>query len=278
MARLLSAIVSLPILFGVLWWGEPIWFVLIAAIAILLGLYEYQALTRPAGLPRAETSSQILSRVLSLIAASAVLAAFYFERLDRIVIILATYVIIEMLLQLYTNLDRDDLSHVLHRAAVNVFGVLYIAVLGGHIVALRMIERGRLAPQLLTLFFMIIFAGDTGAYYTGRTLGRHKLAPEISPGKTVEGAIGGLISNVIAAVIAHYTFFPELRLGYATGLALGMGLLAIAGDLCESMLKRGAKAKDAGKIIPGHGGLLDRLDSMLFNAPLLYYFYVVFTE
>ncbi len=274
MARLLSAIVSLPILFGVLWWGEPIWFVLIAAIAILLGLSEYHALTRPGDL----LSSQSLTRILSLIAASSVLAAFYFERLDRIVIILAIYVIIELLLQLYVNLDRDELSHVLQCAAVNIFGVLYLAVLGGHIVALRMTEGGRLASQLLTLFFMIIFAGDTGAYYTGRAIGRHKLAPRISPGKTVEGAIGGLISNVIAALIAHYTFFPELKLGHAIGLALVMGILGIAGDLCESVLKRGARAKDAGKIIPGHGGLLDRLDSMLFNAPLLYHYYLVFMK
>ena len=129
-----------------------------------------------------------------------------------------------------------------------------------------------LAAKLLTLFFVVVFAGDTLAYYTGRTIGRHKLAPHISPGKTVEGAIGGLVGNALAAVIAHYTFFPELPLAHAIPLGLVMGTFGVLGDLAESMLKRGAHIKDAGKLIPGHGGLLDRLDSMVFNAPILYYY------
>jgi len=94
----------------------------------------------------------------------------------------------------------------------------------------------------------------------------------------VEGVIGGLLGNVAAALIAHFTFFPELKVVHAVPLALVMGALGIIGDLCESMLKRGARAKDAGNLIPGHGGLLDRLDSMLFNAPLLYYFYLIFMK
>jgi phosphatidate cytidylyltransferase len=109
-------------------------------------------------------------------------------------------------------------------------------------------------------------------------MGRRRLAPRVSPGKTVEGAIGGLLGNVVAALIAHFTFFPELKIIHAVPLALLMGVLGITGDLCESMLKRGASAKDAGNLIPGHGGLLDRLDSMLFNAPLLYYYYLIFLK
>jgi phosphatidate cytidylyltransferase len=155
-----------------------------------------------------------------------------------------------------------------------------VVVLGGYIIALRMAgdEVSRLPAKLLTLFFIVVFAGDTGAYYTGRTLGKKRLAPHISPGKTVEGAIGGLLGNVLAVLIAHYTFFPELPLAHAAPLAVVMGLLGITGDLCESMLKRGARAKDAGKLIPGHGGLLDRLDSMLFNAPLLFYYHEFFLK
>jgi phosphatidate cytidylyltransferase len=185
-----------------------------------------------------------------------------------------------MLVELFSRAKDEDFAEMLPSAAVRVFGVLYVAVLGGYIIAIRVIDSPipNLAAKLLTLFFIVVFAGDTGAYYTGRTMGRRKLAPRISPGKTVEGAIGGLAGNVVAALIAHFTFFPELEIVHAVPLALVMGSLGITGDLCESMLKRGAKAKDAGKLIPGHGGLLDRLDSMLFNAPVLYYFHVIFMK
>jgi phosphatidate cytidylyltransferase len=197
-----------------------------------------------------------------------------------IVAIIAALVIVELLIQLFSRASDEDFSEMLPSAATRVFGVLYVAALGGYIIAIRVIESPipRLAPKLLTLFFIVVFAGDTGAYYTGRAVGRRRLAPRVSPGKTIEGVIGGLTGNVIAALIAHFTFFPELKIVHAVPLALIMGGLGITGDLCESMLKRGARAKDAGHLIPGHGGLLDRLDSMLFNAPLLYYFYWIFLK
>jgi phosphatidate cytidylyltransferase len=272
MARVLSAIIFLPILFAALWLGGPIWFSAIVAAGVLIGLYEYYRLASHGG------------EVQGLAAAAAALAAFYFGRHELIVAIIAALVIVEMLAQLFTRAKDEDFSEMLPAAAMRVFGVLYVAVLGGYIIAIRVIDViekpdiPRLAPKLLTLFFIVVFAGDTGAYYTGRAMGRRRLAPRVSPGKTVEGAVGGLVGNVIAALIAHLTFFPELKIVHAVPLALVMGVLGIAGDLCESMLKRGARAKDAGYLIPGHGGLLDRLDSMLFNAPLLYYFYWVFLK
>jgi phosphatidate cytidylyltransferase len=113
---------------------------------------------------------------------------------------------------------------------------------------------------------------DTGAYYTGRAFGKHKLAPSISPGKTWEGVAGGIVASIAGAVIAHFWFFPELEIPAAILFAVLMAVLAIIGDLTESAIKRGAGAKDAASILPGHGGFLDRLDSLLFNAPLLYYF------
>ncbi|HEY7182457.1 MAG TPA: phosphatidate cytidylyltransferase [Blastocatellia bacterium] len=267
MARVLSAIVFLPILFAALWLGGPIWFSAIAAAGVLIGLYEYYRLASSGG------------EVQGLAAAAAMLAAFYFEQRELILAIIAALVIVELLVQLFTRAGDEDFSEALTAAATRVFGVLYVAALGGYIIALRVIESPeipRLAPKLLTLFFIVVFAGDTGAYYTGRAVGRKRLAPRVSPGKTVEGAIGGLMGNVAAALIAHFTFFPELKIVYGVPLVLVMGALGITGDLCESMLKRGARAKDAGGLIPGHGGLLDRLDSMLFNAPLLYYFYRIF--
>jgi phosphatidate cytidylyltransferase len=269
MARLLSAIVLLPLLFAAIWYGDPPWFAALAALAVILGLNEYYSLTSRIG-------AQSI-RVQGIVAAVALLAAFYFRRPEFIVGILAALVISVLISELLTN---SDFASTLTSSATTVFGVLYVALLGGYLIALRVIpETGdRLPAKLITLFFVVIFAGDTAAYYTGRLIGRSKLAPRISPGKTIEGLVGGLVGNVAAAVIAHYTFFPELPLEHAIPLALLMGLLGVLGDLCESMLKRGAQRKDAGSLIPGHGGMLDRLDSMVFNAPLVYYYYDTFLK
>ncbi|HVF44077.1 MAG TPA: phosphatidate cytidylyltransferase, partial [Pyrinomonadaceae bacterium] len=117
-----------------------------------------------------------------------------------------------------------------------------------------------------------LMGSDTGAYYMGRAFGKHKLAPKISPGKTWEGAIGGMLASLLMATLAHFWFFPELSLNAALPLAAVMNVLGVVGDLTESALKRSAGAKDAANLLPGHGGFLDRLDSLLYNAPLLYYF------
>jgi phosphatidate cytidylyltransferase len=269
MARIISAVVFLPILIVTLWRGSPIYFAALVGIALALGLIEYYRLAERVGARG--------GRVQGILAAAALLTTFYYGRHEWIVAALAVLVIVELAVQLFTN---SDLRATVAAAAVTVFGVAYVAVLGGYLIAIRVVEDDatQLPAKLLSLFFLIVFAGDTGAYYTGRALGRHKLAPRLSPGKTIEGLIGGLIANVAAALIAHYTFFPELKIAHAVPLALVMGGLGVIGDLCESMLKRGAQTKDAAQIIPGHGGLLDRLDSILFNAPLLYYYYVVFMK
>jgi phosphatidate cytidylyltransferase len=124
----------------------------------------------------------------------------------------------------------------------------------------------------LSFFFLVLMGADTGAYYVGRALGKHKLAPAISPGKTWEGAVGGIFAALAMATLAHFWFFRELPLKFTLPLAAVMTIAGIFGDLAESALKRGAGAKDAANILPGHGGILDRLDSLLFNAPLIYYF------
>ncbi|HYE74755.1 MAG TPA: phosphatidate cytidylyltransferase [Blastocatellia bacterium] len=275
MARIISAVVFLPILIVTLWRVGPIYFASLVMIAVVLGLVEYYGIT--------DRVNARTSRVPGTIAAVGVLIAFYQGRHDWIVPILASLLIIEMSIQLFINARQaePDLRNALSSAAAPVFGVIYVAVLGGYMIALRVVPDDgiqQLAAKLLSLFFLIVFAGDTGAYYAGRNLGKRKLAPRISPGKTVEGSIGGLVANVLAVVIAHFTFFPELPLASAIPLALVMGVLGQIGDLCESMLKRGAQIKDAAHIIPGHGGLLDRLDSIVFNAPVLYYYYVFFLK
>ena len=120
---------------------------------------------------------------------------------------------------------------------------------------------------------IIAKSGDIFAYFVGRRFGKHKLAARISPGKTVEGAIAGIIGSVIVSVIVtHITPVPARMVADSVWIGLGIGLLAQLGDLCESMLKRNGDVKDSGSYIPGMGGALDLLDSVLFNAPALYYY------
>lgn len=265
MTRVLTAVVLLPVLFAAIWLGGPVYFSVLAALGIVLGLIEYYMLTQKVGARS--------GYFIGLVATLGLLGAFYFGRHDLIGPMIGALVIIELIAQLLWN---RELTSTLTGSAATIFGVAYVSLLGGYIIALRVISdpRPQIPEKLLTLFFIIVFAGDTGAYYTGRLLGRHRLAPRISPAKTVEGALGGLVGNLIAATAAHFTFFPELPVKHIIPLALAMGTLGILGDLCESMLKRGAQTKDASQLIPGHGGLLDRLDSMLFNAPLLYFYYL----
>jgi phosphatidate cytidylyltransferase len=124
--------------------------------------------------------------------------------------------------------------------------------------------------QWWVLFILaVIFAGDTGSFYVGRSAGKHKLS-RISPGKTWEGAIGGLLSNIAAGGIYGYLFFPSFSVVSVMLLAIALGISGQIGDLTESMLKRISKAKESGTVLPGHGGLLDRIDSLLFSIPILF--------
>ena len=157
---------------------------------------------------------------------------------------------------------------------VTILGVIYVAFLGGFLVSIRtgFENSPNLSTHLLAFFFLVIFGSDTGAYFAGRTFGKHKLAPAISPGKTVEGLIGGLIAAAGFAALATVWFFPELPYKFSIPLGIVLAAAGVLGDLAESAMKRGSNTKDAASLLPGHGGLLDRLDSLLFGAPILYYF------
>jgi phosphatidate cytidylyltransferase len=148
------------------------------------------------------------------------------------------------------------------RLLASAFGVFYV---GGLLTALPLLQRDLpQGPLWVTVTIAVTFANDTGAYFTGRALGRHKLAPAISPGKTVEGAIGGLVGGTGMMLLARATFFPMLTLADALAIGVASGVLGPSGDLLESLLKRAAGAKDSGRLIPGHGGVLDRIDALLF--------------
>jgi phosphatidate cytidylyltransferase len=268
MKRILTALVALPVIIASIWFDQlALVFVLLVAAVMMAGLYEFWIISA-----RRDMKAM---RELGTVFAVLLLLLFYYRALAAapllVVMTLVAFVIVTLAAAM---LRGAPFERMIGSAGATILGVLYVVFLGGHIVALRTTFQPALARDLLFFFLLVLMGSDTAAYYTGRAFGRHKLAPKVSPGKTWEGAVGGMVASLALAALAHYWFFPELSLGAALPLAALMNVLGVLGDLTESALKRGAGAKDAAKILPGHGGLLDRLDSLLFNAPLLYYFAV----
>lgn len=167
--------------------------------------------------------------------------------------------------------------------SVTAFGVLYVGWLSAHLVLLRELpwQAGTeyaAGASFVLLAFFLTWSCDTGAYAFGRVFGKRRLWAEISPRKTVEGSIGGFVCAIAAAWIARAWFAPYLRAWDAMALGVLVGVFAQVGDLVESLLKRDAHAGDSSDIIPGHGGVLDRFDSLYFGAPIVFYYlkYVIF--
>ena len=265
MKRILTAVVVLPfliasILIDSLWWV----FVLLAVASMVLGLWEFYLLAKRLQLKPDPAAGYIAGAALVTI-------SLYN---DPAAILLVQFVIIALIIGtlIAATLRGAPFDKMLPSAGATILGVLYVAFLGSHLISIRTGFDPTLSRHLLSFFFLVLMGADTGAYYIGRAFGKHKLAPSISPGKTWEGGVGGLLAALAMAAISHFWFFRELPLKYILPLAAVMTIVGVLGDLAESALKRGAGAKDAANILPGHGGMLDRLDSLLFNAPLIYYF------
>lgn len=271
--RILTAVVALPILIASIvlpsYYPEAVWgFVVIAILALAAGIFEFFSLTKKLEL-KGDAS-------IAYLGAAGLTAAFIVDAPakapDLLLGILALFVIITLITQTFRF--QKDFSKMLAGIGVTVLGVIYIAFLGGFLIATRVGFENHpdLSTHLLGYFFLVLMGSDTGAYFAGRAFGKHKLAPGISPGKTVEGLIGGILAAAAFAALATYWFFPELPYQYSIPLAIVMAVIGVLGDLAESAMKRGSDTKDAASVLPGHGGFLDRLDSLLLNAPILYYF------
>ena len=276
--RLLTALLALPVLilsivlpYLLPQYPQAAWlFLVIAALGLGAGLFEFFTLTKKLEL-KADAS-------IAYLGAAAFFVAFLFDAPakapDLLILTVAFFLILTLVTQTFRF--QKDFSKMLTGIGVTFTGVLYVAFLGGFIVAMRVgFDESSvpfLSTKLLGFFFLVVMGADVGGYYFGKYLGRFKLIPKVSPNKTWEGVIGGLILTSAFAALASATFFPELPFQVSIPLALVMSIVGLFGDLAESAMKRGSNAKDAASILPGHGGLLDRLDSLLFNAPLLYYF------
>ncbi len=163
----------------------------------------------------------------------------------------------------------DNSGATTSRMAVLLFGIIYVSFLLSHMILLRNQPKGL---QWVFFLLMTVWAGDTCAYFTGTLIGKHKLYPKISPKKSIEGLLGGLAGSIIVAFFFRRFFLQDLTWSHTMMLAFFIMILGQMGDFGESMIKRSVNVKDSSRLIPGHGGLLDRLDSLLFSTPFLYYY------
>lgn len=260
--RELTSLVGAPIAIWIIGWGHEYVFDGAMALICVLALYEFLALGKAKGY---DVSTPLCIGIMLFILAGFIVNEISVElgMFAALLIIPASYV-----------MTRKSLEDSLPSSAVAVLATTYVGMLGGSLIRLRN-DFPQDGYKLVYFLLLVVWLGDSGAYYVGRQFGKHKLSPRISPKKTVEGMIGGVSTSVIAAVVIHFTFFPRFPILHAVIAGVILSICGVIGDLAESMWKRSAAVKDSGTLIPGHGGFLDRFDSILFTAPILYCYWTL---
>jgi phosphatidate cytidylyltransferase len=258
-AREITALVMAPFAVWVIGWADARIYNVTLAVIAALALYEFLWLGRKKGyeIPIPLCIALMLFTIASFVVDNVSVELGMFATL---LIIPASYVF-----------SRRSIEESLPSSAIAVLATMYVGMLGGSLVRLH--NDFPVGPKLVFFLLVVVWAGDAGAYYVGKNFGKTKLSPVISPKKTVEGGIGGVLSSILAAVIIHYTFFPQFPILHAVIAGAILSMAGVVGDLAESMWKRSAAVKDSGTLIPGHGGFLDRFDSIFFTAPILYMYW-----
>ncbi len=262
----MTSIIGVAILLAIIGMGNLPLFGIAIVAASAIGLQEFYSFVEARKLAVYKLPGLLLGGLLSLNC----LLVMAFEKTDLTDF---TFTLILLCLFLYTLSAKRPLEESIPALAATLFGIFYVNWLFGHLTFLRGLPHGK---QLIFYLLLVVWSGDTGAYYFGKAFGKHKLAPIISPKKTIEGALGGTGASLLASCLAKLSFLPHLSYVDCVLLGILMAIVAQLGDLCESLLKRSANIKDSGTIIPGHGGILDRMDGVMFAAPVLYYYTIVF--
>ncbi len=262
--RVAVSIVGIPVIIALTLLGGPL-FTVAAGLVLVIAALEFYPATDPAG-AAGETRNLWHQRLPSLIgvAGVALLAAAADNGFEWWTRALALLVILPFL----PSILRGETATGFRDWLWSLGGLIYIGFLGSHFVFLRDAPNGR---DWVLLALLATFATDTSSYFVGRLVGRTKITPTISPGKTLEGSLAGLAGGVGAVLALNWALDAGAG-AEIIPLALLLPLAAQLGDLAESLIKRGAGVKDASRVIPGHGGFLDRLDSLLFTIPLVYYY------
>ncbi len=255
--RLATAAVMVPLLLLLLFAG-PAWGWLAFLLVIgVISAWELFSMTHP---------GDKVARVAGVLLTWAVTLAIWFgyERPALLLTLLVLLPFVSVLLALWR---LGDVSAAALQLMTGTFGPLWLGAGLGSIALLRAVA-GPDGAAYVVFSLVLAWIGDTGAYFTGRAFGKHKLYEKVSPKKTVEGAIGGVLATIAGAVITRFLILQSLPVRDAVLLGAAGGTLGIAGDLGESLLKRSVGVKDSGGILPGHGGMLDRIDAVLITAPI----------
>ena len=261
--RWITSIVALPLLILLIAKGTPAYFAVLIGIVSIIALGEYLHI---AFLSAKRHWAKNPIAMLTFIVGLVIIWAAYRHSPHIILGALALNLILTGALSLPQYRNWPLVVDVLFKQALSI---LYIPVFLSYLVLIRCEPSGR-----IWIFFLLclVFSGDVGQYYFGTYLGKHKLCPAVSPGKTWEGSIGGLATNLAIGSVFKHFFLSALPWVPCLFLFLLIGVTGQVGDLFESELKRSASIKDSGRILPGHGGMLDRIDALLFVAPVLYYY------
>ncbi|MCK4739427.1 MAG: phosphatidate cytidylyltransferase [Deltaproteobacteria bacterium] len=268
MKRFFAGIVLIPIVVALVLYTSLFWLTLVITLITLLALNEYNAIC---GKLKGEQTQEIYNfktkrDLFVLVFGGGLPLLFLYLSGVATLPFLTFFLALLFLLGLFTSKNTEAIFEVIKNA---IFGIVLIALPLSHLVLIGGEEKGRL---WILLVLVVVWSADTTAYCVGRIIGRSKLCPSVSPGKTIEGAIGGIIGAVLAVLIFDYFTFLGLGSVFAVALGFVLALLSIIGDLIESVLKRSAGVKDSGTLIPGHGGVLDRIDSLFFVVPATYFF------
>ncbi len=258
--RWITALVALPLLILLILKGGSTLFTLAIAGVATIALWEYYRIVFTGHTP----AVPLYSSLWSYAAGVAVVWTMPTHGFQSLTALLIVYLIGAAIFSIFRfPLSQDAPVVVLKQ----VFGIVYIPI---SLAFLVLLYNGDDGIHWIFLLLLVVAAGDTGAFYVGTYLGRHKLAPAVSPKKTVEGAIGGLAANLAACFAYSLLFLPAISTTGRIFFALGVGIVGQAGDLFESEFKRVAGVKDSGTLLPGHGGFLDRMDALIFAAPSAY--------
>lgn len=259
-ARLLTAGALIPLLILAINWQNPIavWGIVFAAT--LLGLREFYNMTMP--------QQPLFERAFGIVLGMAFAAALYWYGGDIAIATLTAATLLSFLYYLFAYRDMDSVAR---RLTAMWSGILYVALLLTFVALIK--KRGADGAAWVYITLTCTWFSDTGAYFAGRFIGPawpKKLYESVSPKKTIIGGIGGLLASFGALVLAKYWYLPSLTWVDCAAVAIPANLLGQMGDLCESLLKRSVGVKDSGALLPGHGGMLDRIDALLFTAPYIY--------
>lgn len=256
-SRVVTAAVGIPLLIGIIGWGRPGPFSLLVFLLTAIALGEYFFIVFR-DLKRERILGIVLGMLLSL---GIVIPGYPAPGLSLSLVILSSF-------SAYL-FSGGDLEKRYRDLGWTLVGVLYVGYLFPHAALLYQFHEGR---AWLFFLLLVIMTGDTAGYFAGHRWGKHKLYPEVSPGKTVEGAIASLAAGALAGMIGGEFLLPAISRGEILALALILSVLGQAGDLFESWIKRVFSVKDSGSLLPGHGGLLDRTDSLIFPVVFTAYY------